>query len=77
MKALFRVLLMVAAPAFAALFLSSCVYDPYSYGYGSTGYTTGSLLVSTSSSYWGYDPYRYCYYDYRSRRYYDPYLNGY
>ncbi|MFZ9938380.1 MAG: hypothetical protein ACO3JG_15180, partial [Luteolibacter sp.] len=74
----------------AAIGFSSCAYDPYystfsgsySSGYGH-GYSHGggtvstSLFVSTGDERWGYDPRNYCYYDYRSRRYYDPYLYGY
>jgi hypothetical protein len=74
MRTLLRTALLAAAVAVAAPLLSSCYYDSYGYY---PGYTTGSVLVSTSSSYWGYDPYRYCYYDYRRRCYYDPYLRGY
>ena len=63
------------APAAVALFLASCSYDPYAYGsgyygggysdggyYGTSGFY-GSVFVSTSDPYWGYDPYRYCYYN--------------
>ena len=47
-------------------------------GYVSGGSTfSTSLFVGTGDPRWGYDPYTYSYYDYRSRRYYDPYLNGY
>lgn len=46
------------------------------YGYGGSSFST-SVFVSTGDPQWGYDPYCYSYYDYRSRRYYDPYLNGY
>ncbi len=75
----------------AALGFSSCTYDPYysaaggsyygsSYGYGQgyggSNFST-SLFVTTGDPRWGYDPHCYSYYDYRSRRYYDPYLNGY
>lgn len=74
MRTLLRTAFLAAAVAVAAPFLSSCYFDSYGYY---PGYTTGTLLVSTSSSYWGYDPYRYCYYDYRRRCYYDPYLRGY
>lgn len=53
-------------------------YDGYGdgYGYGGSNFST-SVFVSTGDPRWGYDPYCYSYYDYRSRRYYDPYLNGY
>ena len=74
----------------AAFAFSSCAYDPYyssvggsyssgygeGYGYGGSNFST-SLFVTTGDPRWGYDPYCYSYYDYRSRRYYDPYLNGY
>lgn len=73
----------VAAAAFSAV---SCAYDPY-YGGGeyygggySSGYYGGSsasIFVSTGDPRWGYDPYRYAYYDYTRRAYYDPYLYGY
>lgn len=68
----------------AALLFSSCYYDPYysgsygsSYGsYGSSyygyGYAPSTWIIRTSSSRWGYDPYRRCYYDYHHRHYYNP-----
>jgi hypothetical protein len=80
-----------AAGAAAAFAVSSCAYDPYyssvggsygsgyygqGYGYGGSAFST-SLFVGTGDPRWGYDPSCYSYYDYRSRRYYDPYLNGY
>lgn len=46
------------------------------YGYGGSSFST-SVFVSTGDPRWGYDPNCYSYYDYSSRRYYDPYLNGY
>lgn len=46
------------------------------YGYGGSSFNT-SVFVSTGNPRWGYDPNCYSYYDYSSRRYYDPYLNGY
>lgn len=74
----------------AALGISSCAYDPY-YSTFSGSHQTGfghaqayrssnvstSLFVSTGDARWGYDPNNYCYYDHRSRRYYDPHLCGY
>jgi len=67
--------------AASSLSLVSCFYDPYGPGPGySSGYYGGgstSVFVSTGDPFWGYDPYRYCYYDYRRRCYYDPYLHGY
>jgi len=72
--------LAAALPAVSALSLVSCVVDPYAYGpshgpgYG--GYS-GAVFVSTGDARWGYDPYRYCYFDYGRRCYYDPYLHGY
>lgn len=70
--------------------LSSCYYDPYytsvgssyssgygdGYGYGGSSFST-SVFVSTGDPRWGYDPNCYSYYDYHTRRYYDPYLHGY
>ncbi len=86
----FRPLLCLAAGA-AALLFSSCAYDPYyssssvgttyssgygqGYGYGGSSFNT-SLFISTGDPRWGYDPSCYSYYDFRSRRYYDPHLNG-
>lgn len=67
----------------AALFLSSCTdFDHYNSGsgYSSYGgsYTTAHVgLIRTSNSYWGYDPYRRSYYDYRCRRYYNPLSRSY
>ncbi len=72
------------------LMISSCAYDPnytsvggsYSSGYdsgpsyGSSGFST-SLFVSTGDPHWRYDPSTYSYFDNRSNRFYDPYLNGY
>ena len=75
-----RHLLAAALPAVSALSLVSCAFDPYGFapaggpGYGSY---SGSVFVSTGDARWGYDPYRYCYYDYGRRCYYDPYLGGY
>lgn len=46
------------------------------YGYGGSNFST-SLFVTTGDPRWGYDPGCHSYYDYRSRRYYDPYLYGY
>lgn len=46
------------------------------YGYGGNNFST-SLFVTTGDPRWGYDPGCHSYYDYRSRRYYDPYLYGY
>jgi hypothetical protein len=80
----------LAAAVAAAFVFSSCAYDPYytsvggsytsgygqGYGYGGSNFST-SLFVSTGDPRWGYDPSCYSYYDYRSRRYYDPYLYGY
>ena len=84
MKTASRFLLRALAPASVALFLASCSYDPYAYGsgyygggYSGTSSFYGSVFVSTSDPYWGYDPYRYCYYNYRRRCYYDPWLNWY
>ncbi len=81
------------AGAAVAMALTSCYYDPYYGGGGSTsvsyssGYGDGygyggssfntSVFVSTGNARWGYDPYCYSYYDYHTRRYYDPYLYGY
>jgi hypothetical protein len=79
---------LAAAALTAALSSSSCTYDPYyssaggsygygqGYGYGGSSFST-SFFVSTGDPGWGYDPYTYCYYDYRRRCYYDPYLYGY
>lgn len=85
-------LLSLAGVVFAALAFTSCYYDPYysgssvsgsyssgygdGYGYGGSSFNT-SVFVSTGNPRWGYDPYNYSYYDYSSRRYYDPYLDGY
>lgn len=79
----------IATASAAALIFSSCTYDPaYSssssggnsygqgYGYGGSSFNT-SLFVRTGNPRWGYDPSCYSYYDYSSRRYYDPYLSGY
>lgn len=91
MKKNLRYWLTAAVGAAAALAASSCAYDPYyssvggsyssgyygqGYGYGGSTFST-SLFVGTGDPRWGYDPHCYSYYDYRSRRYYDPYLNGY
>lgn len=81
-----------AAAAAATILVTSCYYDPAYYaggggggggyygdggggGYGSA--SIGTTFVYTSSDRWLYDPDVYCYYDRHSRRYYDPYLNGY
>ncbi len=71
-------LLALAAASGLALFLSSCTNSGYyGGGYSSRGYNSGygssaSIgIIRTSNSYWGYDPYRRSYYDYRSNRYYD------
>jgi len=74
----------------SAITLSSCVYDPgYYYNtpggysgavsttYSSSGHSSTSLFISTGNPRWGYDPSCYSYYDYTTRCYYDPYLNGY
>jgi len=45
------------------------------YGYGGRSFNS-SLFISTGNPRWGYDPSSYSYYDFSSRRYYDPYLNG-
>ncbi len=92
MKKNLRYLAVAAVGAVAALGFSSCAYDPYystsvegsyssggygdGYGYGGSSFST-SVFVGTGDPRWGYDPDCYSYYDYRSRRYYDPYLNGY
>ena len=90
MKKHLRHWVVAAVGAAAAFAFSSCAYDPYyssvggsyssgygeGYGYGGSNFST-SLFVTTGDPRWGYDPYCYSYYDYRSRRYYDPYLNGY
>jgi hypothetical protein len=90
MKKTLRHWAVTAVGAAAALAFTSCAYDPsyssvggsYStgygdgYGYGSSNFST-SVFVATGSPRWGYDPYRYSYYDYSRRSYYDPYLNGY
>lgn len=89
MKKNLRFLAGAAAGWFAAVGFSSCAYDPYytstsvggSYssgfngGYG--GGSSTSVFVATGDPRWGYDPGCYSYYDYSSRRYYDPYLHGY
>lgn len=86
----FRCWVAAAVGITAAFAFSSCAYDPYyssvggsyssgygeGYGYGGSSFST-SLFVSTGDPRWGYDPSCYSYYDYRSRRYYDPYLYGY
>jgi hypothetical protein len=85
----FRALVGAAVGAVVALGFSSCTYDPnyssasvggtYStggYGYGGSR-VSSSVFISTGDPSWGYDPNCYSYYDYRSRRYYDPYLYGY
>ena len=75
-----------------SLAFTSCTYDPYystssvggsyssgygqGYGYGGRSFNS-SLFISTGNPRWGYDPSCYSYYDYSSRRYYDPYLSGY
>ncbi len=46
------------------------------YGYGGSNFST-SLFITTGDPRWGYDPGCHSYYDYHSRRYYDPYLYGY
>lgn len=86
----FRLRPLLLLAALGALPLGSCV-DPYysvggsygtsyqygaGYGYGNPSFST-SMFVSTGSPRWGYDPVCYSYYDYTSRRYYDPYLCGY
>lgn len=79
-----RLPLLIAAAAIGA-FLSSCAYDPYSYGYesgSSVAYSnnygaSNTVFIRTSNSRWGYDPYCRSYYDYTRQCYYDPYLNGY
>jgi hypothetical protein len=91
MKKNLRYLAVAAVGAVVAFGFSSCAYDPYyssvggsystggygdGYGYGGSTFST-SIFVGTGDPHWGYDPYCYSYYDYRSRRYYDPYLNGY
>ncbi len=93
MKNPLRYLSIASVGAVAAIGFSSCAYDPYysggsvggsyssggygdGYGYGGSSFST-SVFVGTGDSRWGYDPSCYSYYDYRSRRYYDPYLNGY
>ncbi|MES2441139.1 MAG: hypothetical protein V4584_18900 [Verrucomicrobiota bacterium] len=92
MKKNLRYLAGAAVGAMVALGFSSCAYDPYystsvggsyssggygdGYGYGGSSFST-SVFVGTGDPRWGYDPDCYSYYDYRSRRYYDPYLNGY
>lgn len=81
-KLLFR-FSVAAVTAGSALSVVSCAYDPYAPSYygGGYGYSGGSsfsaTFVSTGDSRWGYDPDRYCYYDYTRRAYYDPYLYGY
>jgi hypothetical protein len=88
----FRSLVGAAAGAVVALGFSSCAYDPHygstsvaatyssgyghGYGYGGSGFST-SVFIGTGDPGWGYDPTCYSYYDYRTRRYYDPYLYGY
>lgn len=89
MSKTFRSLIGAAAGAVVALGFSSCAYDPYyssaSVGgtyssggsvYGGSGVAT-SVFIGTGNPSWGYDPTCYSYFDYRSRRYYDPYLYGY
>jgi hypothetical protein len=49
-------------------------YDPYDVAVPAA---IGLTLIATSSPYWGYDPYRYAYYDYRQQCYYDPWLDSY
>ncbi len=79
-------LLAVLAACFGA-FLSSCTYEPYSYGprtsvgssvsYSSNGHVSSSVFIRTSSSRWGYDPHCRSYYDYHRKAYYCPWLRGY
>lgn len=68
-------LLILLAGLGAALLFSSCTDYSTSYhdgGYGSSGYATAQVgIIRTSNSYWGYDPFRRAYYDYRSNRYYN------
>ncbi len=75
-------LLALLSGAGLAFLLSSCT--DYSTGYyGSSDYSSGYNsvasvgIIRTSNSYWGYDPYRRSYYDYRSSRYYDVHNNRY
>lgn len=75
-------LLALLSGAGLALLLSSCT--DYSTGYyGGSGYSSGYNsvasvgIIRTSNSYWGYDPYRRSYYNYRSSRYYDIHNNRY
>ncbi|MDB4334286.1 hypothetical protein N9984_02390 [Akkermansiaceae bacterium] len=76
-----KTLLALLAGSSLALFLSSCTEysasgyynDGYNSSYGSnSGYGYNSAvsvgIIRTSNSYWGYDPYRRSYYDYRTRR---------
>ncbi|MDB4290310.1 hypothetical protein N9974_00550 [bacterium] len=85
-----KTLLALLAGSSLALFLSSCTEysasgyynDGYNSSYGSnSGYGYNSAvsvgIIRTSNSYWGYDPYRRSYYDYRTRRYYDQHRNTY
>jgi hypothetical protein len=81
-----------AVGAVVALGFTSCAYDPYysspavgasyssgygnGYGYGGSGFST-SVFIATGDPTWGYDPNCYSYYNYSSRRYYDPYSYGY
>jgi hypothetical protein len=92
MKKTLRNLAGATVGAVVALGFTSCAYDPYyaspavgasystgygpGYGYGGSGFST-SVFIGTGDPSWGYDPTCYSYYDYRSRRYYDPYSYGY
>ena len=92
MKKNLRKLAGAAVGAVVALGFTSCAYDPYysspsvgasystgygpGYGYGGSGFST-SVFVGTGDPTWGYDPTCYSYYNYSSRRYYDPYSYGY
>lgn len=92
MKKNLRYLAGAAVGAVVAIGFTSCAYDPYyaspgvgvsynsgygdGYGYGGSGFST-SVFIGTGDPSWGYDPTCYSYYDYRSRRYYDPYSYGY
>jgi len=92
MKKNLRYLAGAAVGAVVAIGFTSCAYDPYyaspnvgvsynsgygdGYGYGNSGFST-SVFIGTGDPSWGYDPTCYSYYDYRSRRYYDPYSYGY
>ena len=52
-------------------------YDDYNNYDVAVPATIALTLVATGSQYWGYDPYRHSYYDYRQSCYYDPWLNCY